>query len=163
MAARAAAAKLAGRTGAWSVGGQVENGINAGSEKLSWMKQASSFLPLVRYTGAGALATLSHYAVLMAAVEWLRVVPSIAAGAGACVGAAVSYAFNRRFTFRASTAHTQAVPRFVMVALVLAALNALGVDLGTRVLGWPYLAAQVACTIVLLFVGFVLHRRWSFA
>jgi putative flippase GtrA len=127
------------------------------------MKESSPFLPFVRYTGAGALATLSHYAVLMAAVEWLRVLPALAAGAGACVGAAVSYAFNRRFTFAASTRHARAVPRFVMVALVLAALNAAGVDLGTRVLGWPYLAAQVACTIVLLFAGFVMHRHWSFS
>lgn len=127
------------------------------------MKETSPLLPLVRYTGAGAAATLSHYAVLMALVEWLRVLPAIAAGVGTCVGAAVSYAINRHFTFATSTPHAQAVPRFVTVALVLAVLNAAGVGFGTRVLGWPYLAAQVACTIVLLFAGFVMHRRWSFA
>lgn len=127
------------------------------------MSQATLLLPLFRYTGAGVLATLSHYALLVAAVEWLGVPAPAAAGAGACLGAVVSYAVNRRYTFAASTRHRRAVPRFIGVVILLAALNAAAVDLGTRVLGWPYLAAQVAATGVLLFAGFALHRRWSFS
>lgn len=127
------------------------------------MTQATLLVPLVRYTGAGLLATLSHYALLIAAVEWLRVPAPVAAGAGACLGAAVSYAVNRRYTFAANTRHARAVPRFVGVVILLATLNAAAVDLGTRVLGWPYLAAQVAATGVLVFAGYALHRRWSFS
>jgi putative flippase GtrA len=121
-------------------------------------------LAFIRYTLTGGVATAVHYAVLLALVEWLGVPAPWAAGVGALCGAALGYLGNRHFTFQASGAsHCQAVPRFLAVALAGAALNGLIVWLGTQLLGWHYLAAQVLATLVVLGLGYRLNRSWTFA
>jgi putative flippase GtrA len=122
-----------------------------------------TLLPFVTYVGTGAVATTAHYAVLMLLVELLGIAAPVAAATGAVLGGTVSYAFNRRYTFRSSAAHVQAVPRFAVTTVLLALANGVLVQQGTQMLGWPYLLAQLAATAILLGVGFALHRRWSFS
>jgi len=49
------------------------------------------------------------------------------------------------------------------VAALGAATNGAIVWTGTDVLGMHYLAAQVVATSIVVWSGFVLNRRWSFA
>ena len=120
-------------------------------------------MEFARYTLIGGLATGGHYAVLIALVEALRVPPSIAAGLGAICGALIAYAGNRRFTFSGNHRHRKALPRFLLVAALGAALNGGIVWAGTTVLAWHYLAAQIAATFMVLIITYSYNRAWTFA
>ena len=116
-----------------------------------------------RYLLVGLLATAIHYALLMALVELAGLAAAPSAAFGAVCGALAAYAGNRRFTFPGRAVHGQALPRFLAVAAFGAAANAAIVWTGTEVFAIHYLAAQVAATSLVVWSGFVLNRRWSFA
>lgn len=116
------------------------------------------------YTVAGGIATAVHYAVLIALVELSGLSAAPSAALGALCGAAVSYLVNRRMTFVGSNAgHVQALPRFMVIALLGAALNGALVWLGVQQLGWHYLFAQALATVLVLGLTFRLNRLWTFA
>src|SRR5438067_9539818 len=77
------------------------------------------------YVGAGGVATASHYAVTIAAVEGLGVAPITASAAGFATGAAVKYWLNYFMAFQSRARHKQAMLRFVVTLLILMALNTL--------------------------------------
>lgn len=114
------------------------------------------------YIGAGGIATASHYAVAVVAVEWLHLPPLMATTAGFCVGAAVKYWLNYTAAFQSRAPHRQATPRFVIALLLFLALNTAVFWLLQSRLGLHYLLAQVITTIVLIPPGYVLHRAWVF-
>lgn len=119
-------------------------------------------MSMVLYAGVGALATVVHYAVLILCVEGLGWPPGASSPLGACAGAMVAYAGNRRVTFRDTTRpHAEALPRFAGVALVGAAGNGLIVG-GLAALGVHYLLAQVVATGVVVVATYQINRRWTF-
>lgn len=71
----------------------------------------------------GSGATALHY--LIAGLMWRGVglVPALAAGIGFGLSALFDYAANARDTFKATGAHVQSQPRFVVVAGIGLALN----------------------------------------
>jgi putative flippase GtrA len=118
---------------------------------------------LGRYLLVGLLATAVHYTLLMAFVELAGLAAAPAASFGAVCGALAAYAGNRRFTFPGGAAHQQALPRFLVVAAFGAAASGAIVWAGTEVFAMHYLAAQFVATSIVVWSGFVLNRRWSFA
>jgi dolichyl-phosphate beta-glucosyltransferase len=114
-----------------------------------------------RYVGVGALGTLLHFAVLVTLVEVFRVKPAAAAVAGASAGALVNYYLNYHLTFASKRSHRATFPRFVVVALLGMLVSGLGVRMATTA-GVHYLLAQVLCTMVILIVGFLINRDWTF-
>lgn len=135
-----------------------------------YKQRASSFTPrptaearrFVGYSFAGAVATSVHYVVLIASVELLHGPVWQGVLAGALAGAIVGYGLNHRFTFRSMQLHRVALPRFAAVALAGALLQILLVDVGTELLGWHYLAAQLFATATALAMTFVVNRQWTF-
>ena len=116
-----------------------------------------------RYLAVGAAATAVHYLLLVALVELAGSAAAPAAAFGAIFGALVAYAGNRRFTFAGRPPHFRSLPRFLTVAASGAAASASIVWTGTEVAGMHYLVAQVVATLFVLWSGFMLNRRWSFA
>ncbi len=117
-----------------------------------------------RYTLTGGIATAVHYGVLLGLVEAGHIAAGWAAAVGAAAGALVAYLGNRRFVFAGSGAsHRQALPRFLTVAALGAAVSGLVVWLGSTALGVHYLAAQVVATVLVLVLTYRLNRAWSFA
>jgi putative flippase GtrA len=116
-----------------------------------------------RYVLVGSAATTVHYALLLVLVELAGTAPAPSAAIGAVCGSLVAYAGNRRFTFPGAGTHIRSLPRFLAVAAFGAAANAAIVWTGTEAAGMHYLAAQVIATLVVLYGGFLLNRRWSFA
>jgi len=114
------------------------------------------------YIGAGGIATASHYAVTIAAVEAFAVPPVAATAAGFAVGAAIKYWLNYSVAFRSRARHAHAMVRFLVALAVMMALNTLIFALLEQGLGWHYLLAQVATTVLLIPPGYVLHRSWVF-
>lgn len=116
-----------------------------------------------RYTLMGGVATGVHYAVLIALSKSLGVAPWLAAAIGAGCGALVAYAGNRRLTFRSRRRHASALPRFLLVAGLNAALSAGAVWAGTTFLGWHYIAAQLIATALVTLAGYRANHAWTFA
>ena len=114
-----------------------------------------------RYTAVGALATLAHYALLAALVEWAGWPPPLAAGAGAALGAQLAFAGNRGFTFAHRGPWLPAWWRFQLTA-VLGGLTSVAVVWAGTGLGLHYLLAQAAATLLALVLTFALNRRWTF-
>lgn len=122
----------------------------------------SESLKFLRYAGVGIGATAAHYGVLVAGVEYAGVAPALAAAAGAFTGAVISYGCNRHYTFSSTALHRQSLPRFVLVALGSIGLSALIVAGGAS-MGAPYIASQLVATALVLFIGFAIHRGWTFS
>lgn len=113
---------------------------------------------------AGGIATSVHYTVLVALVELLDFSAAPSAAIGTLCGAVVSYLLNRHMAFASSSSgHTQALPRFIAIALLGALLNGVLVWLGVHILGWHYLLAQLLATLLVMGLTFQLHRIWTFA
>jgi putative flippase GtrA len=118
---------------------------------------------LSTYALVGAVASLAHYAVLIALVEIGGVRPVPAALAGYVVGGVVSYGLNRRHTFASDRPHREAAWRFALVALLGFGLTYAFMRLFVEQLGAPYLPAQILTTILIMFVSFAINRIWTFA
>ena len=111
----------------------------------------------------GLAATALHYLVLVGTVQLLGTAPVPSALLGYCCGGFVSYALNRRHTFRSDRPHGEAVWRFALVAGVGFVLTFLLMALLVDWWRLPYLAAQVATTGLVMFWTFTANRLWTFA
>jgi putative flippase GtrA len=117
---------------------------------------------LPAYVGAGGIATASHYAVTIIAVEFLSVLPIPASAIGFTIGAAIKYWLNYSVAFRSRARHRQAMIRYLLALGVMLALNTLLFSLLESGLGLHYVLAQACTTILLIPPGYVLHREWVF-
>jgi putative flippase GtrA len=116
---------------------------------------------LWRYALVGAVATAAHWLVLAALVEGIGLVPWLASGVGAAVGAQVAYVGNRRYTFGQAAGGWRAWARFMATAAVGAAVGMGGVAAGVAA-GLHYLASQALATGGVLLLTFAINRAWSF-
>lgn len=116
-----------------------------------------------KFLGVGVIATLCHYAVLIALVELqvLTVVP--ASALGALVGAVVGYQLNYRFSFDARTRHVKTIPRYLLVATAALGMNTVSMALLDGMLHLPYLIAQLITTGMVFVLTFTAHRLWTFS
>jgi putative flippase GtrA len=110
----------------------------------------------------GVVATLLHYGVLVALVEFAQSPPVMAALCGYVVGGIVSYGLNRRHTFASDRPHEEATWRFALVAFVGFCLTYGFMRLFVTRLGAPYLPAQMVTTGIVFFWSFLANRLWTF-
>ncbi len=124
-------------------------------------------LPLAKqfslFTLVGAVGSVAHYLLLIVLVELADSDAVITSMAGALLGAIINYLLNHRYTFRSDRRHREALPRFLAVAAVGFALNALLMWLGVDVAGLHYLLAQVLATVLVLVWNWLGNRLWTFA
>ena len=116
----------------------------------------------LRYAGAGAIGTLAHYALLITLVQLAGVPAVTASAAGATIGALVNYVLNYRFTFASQRAHRVALPRFALVSILGIVLNTIVIAALLALARVHYVVAQVIATGVVLLVGFIVNRKWTF-
>lgn len=119
-------------------------------------------LRFLGYTFVGAIGTVVHYSVLVAGVDELGLAPVVASSLGAVAGAVTNYILNYRFTFRSRKAHSDAMLKFMFVAAAGVVVNGLVVDACLRLDGVHYLVAQVIATAVVLVLGYIANRHWTF-
>jgi putative flippase GtrA len=117
---------------------------------------------LARYLLVGATATAVHWALLALLVEALGVVPWLASGAGAVLGAQVAFVGNRVYTFGHAGPLWPAWWRFMGTALLGAGVSMAVVAAGVA-LGVHYLLAQAVATALVVLLTFGLNRYWTFA
>jgi putative flippase GtrA len=115
-----------------------------------------------RFFGVGLAAAVVHYGTLVGLVELMDAAPVPATLAGYVAGGIVSYALNRRHTYRTERGHFDAGWRFVLVAGI-GFLFTWGLMLAfVEQLGWPYLPAQIITTGIVLLWSFVAHKLFTF-
>jgi putative flippase GtrA len=114
------------------------------------------------YVGAGGIATASHYATTIAAVEALSIEPIAATTIGFAIGAAAKYWLNYTAVFRSRARHTRAIVRFAITLGAMIALNALVFRAFEHGLGLHYILAQAITTVLLIAPGYLVHRHWVF-
>ncbi len=91
---------------------------------------------------AGAVATAVDFALVLALVEWVGMLPAWATVLGCGLGAVVNYSINRVLTFKSTGAVARQLARYSVVSGTSALLNAGGVALLTLhpqlayALGW---------------------------
>ncbi|CAN5197809.1 hypothetical protein BH10PSE17_BH10PSE17_07820 [soil metagenome] len=95
-------------------------------------------------------------------VEGIGIDPLKGSIAGSFVGAVVNYLLNRRFVFVTQRAHHEALPRFLVVAGIALALNALSMQAWLAFTSLPYLLAQVLTTALLLVFTYAGNAIWTF-
>ncbi|MBT8154360.1 GtrA family protein [Epibacterium ulvae] len=125
-------------------------------------KPSSLLRQFITFFGVGAIATACHYVVLFALVEGAEVLPVKASLCGGLVGAIVSYALNRTYTFQSTSQHRKTAPKFFLIAGLAVVLNTALMGVLTLSAGLPYPVAQVLTTAALIVVTFGLNRVWSF-
>jgi dolichyl-phosphate beta-glucosyltransferase len=126
-----------------------------------WLRVITA--PFVRYVGAGGIGTILHYLTLFIVVSLSSVKASIASMLGALVGALTNYILNYHLTFASKMPHRRTLPRFLVVAAISMLLTGAGMELATERLGIHFVPAQLACTVMVLVVGYVLNKIWTFA
>jgi putative flippase GtrA len=142
------------------------SGIVAGDEQLMNTIAAIGWHGIVRqllnYAKAGALATATHYLVLLGLLwgDWLS--PVLASTVGAIAGAGVAYIANARWTFSGMGVTNRSLPRFLCVAAMGTVLNAAVLILLYEIQSVPLLAAQLLATLLVFLATFVVNRQWSF-
>lgn len=122
----------------------------------------SVFRQLASYASVGVVATLAHYAVLLALVEGAGWRPVPATLHGYVVGGVVSYLLNRRHTFVSDRSHADAGWRFALVAFAGFCVTFAIMRLFVDIWGAPYLPAQVATTVLVMFMTFAINKAWTF-
>lgn len=116
---------------------------------------------LFRYTVVGAVATATHYALLMLGVEVGGWPAWWASGFGAVAGAQVAYIGNRCYTFGFRGGIAGSWVKFQSTALAGAVLGMLIVGAAVH-LGVHYLIGQLVATLAGLLLTFTINRLWSF-
>ncbi len=113
------------------------------------------------YTLVGALATATHYALLVLCVEAAGWPAFAASGFGAVFGAQVAYLGNRSVTFAHRGALGRSWAKFQITALLGALIGMVIVAAGSW-MGLHYLLSQGLATLLVLALTFGINRRWTF-
>jgi len=117
----------------------------------------------VRFFAVGTAAAATHYVVGLATYSLLGGWPGVANLIGFAAGFPVSYSGHRWWTFDSTRApHSEAVPRFLLVALSSFAANQALLLLAMHWLALPF---WLVLGVVLLLVAgatYVLSRYWVF-
>jgi putative flippase GtrA len=114
------------------------------------------------YAVAGAAATATHYAVMIAMVQWANWPEVLATCVGFLAGACVKYPLNYWGVFASRQRHSVAMTRFVLALGISFVLNAAIFALLLHVLDVHYMVSQVLTTGVVLFANYLLARCWIF-
>ena len=131
---------------------------------VSRPRRATAEVPLqwLRFATVGAANTLLSWC-LYAALERVGVPYLIASGLAFGAGAANSYAFNRRWTFRSRSRRAPEAVRFGAVQCTGLALDVVLLYALVHDVGVDHLIAQALVFPVASTVTFTLSRRWAFA
>jgi putative flippase GtrA len=117
---------------------------------------------ILAFGGAGIAAAVFHYATLIGLVEGGVLTPVPATLCGYLAGGGVSYALNRRHTYRSDRPHREAVWRFVTVAAIGFAITFAVMHVLVDRWSLPYLPAQLLTTGIVLVWSFSAHKWWTF-
>ena len=110
----------------------------------------------------GTTAALVNFLVTIVLVSQLKIIPEGANFLAFLVAFLVSYFGHRRFTFASSRHHREALPRFLITAILGFLGNETIFTLMIRVLGIHYITSLPFAILGGAIVVFLLGKFWSF-
>ena len=116
----------------------------------------------IRFVLVGGATTACQYIVLTLLVELLHVKADLASSIGYAIGAAVSYAVNRFWTFKSDVSHAQSLPRFITMIGIGLSLSFVIMHALVDFAGIYYLLAQVLTTGSVMLFNYLLAASWVF-
>ena len=125
-------------------------------------RQHGTIVQFLLFAGIGAIGTLGHFSILVVLVQLWTIDPVIASCLGFIVGALINYILNYHFTFQSNKGHTEALAKFLIVAVVGAGINATIMYNGVKNTDINYLIVQVFATSVVLLWNFAINKLWTF-
>lgn len=121
----------------------------------------STVKKILRFGWSSGIATLLHWGTMYVLVQ-AGITPLFATAAGALVGAACNYLLQFHVTFEGRSSHKQAVPVFVLVALLSWLSNNGLFEVCYQWLQWSVPVSQVVTTLMVALLNFVLYSRIVF-
>lgn len=115
------------------------------------------------FAGLGVIGTLGHYTVLVVLVQFWAVDPVFASSHGFVVGAVINYILNYHFTFQSHKRHSEALTKFLIVAIIGAGINGFIMYIGVENTRINYMIIQLFATLVVLLWNFIVNKLWTFA
>jgi putative flippase GtrA len=115
------------------------------------------------FAGLGVIGTLGHYSVLVVLVQFWAVDPVFASSLGFVVGAVINYILNYHFTFQSRKRHSEALTKFLIVAIIGAGINGFIMYIGVENTRINYMIIQLFATLVVLLWNFIVNSLWTFA
>ncbi len=116
----------------------------------------------IRFLGVGGLATIFQYALLILFVELLFIPKVPSSIISFSLSALLNYWLNFHFTFKSNKSHKEALPKFLIIALIGLLINTCVFMLSIKYLGVYYLVAQIIATAVTLVWNFTVNNLWTF-
>lgn len=126
-------------------------------------KYNSTIGQFLLFAGLGVIGTLGQYTVLVVLVQFWAVDPVFASSLGFVVGAAINYILNHRFTFQSKKRHSEALTKFLIVAIIGAGINGFIMYIGVENTRINYMIIQLFATVLVLFWNFIVNKAWTFA
>lgn len=118
---------------------------------------------LARYLFVGVANTAVGYGVILILQLQLGMHPVVANALGYVVGMIMSYALNRRYTFRSQRGHTMGVPIFVVSAAICYLLNVAVLQFSINVVGLPAAISQALAICAYTFLFYIANRYVVFS
>ena len=118
---------------------------------------------MLSFATIGGIATALHYVILILLVEILSVTALVASSVGFVCSAALNYWLNYHLTFKSSQRHSDAGPKFMLIAAIGLGINSGIVAIGTELARTNYLVVQVVATAFVLAWNFLANSAWTFA
>ena len=119
-------------------------------------------MQFARYGAAGAAAALVHLLVLTMLVELFEVEKTISSIIGFCIAIPVNYALQHKLVFGQIGNHGVFFLRYILVTLTAFVLNAVLFYSAVNYLNINYFIAQIIVTSIVMFVNFMVNRRYTF-
>ncbi|MGZ3272723.1 MAG: GtrA family protein [Caulobacteraceae bacterium] len=151
-----------------------QNGLTLdrhGSEEISEILRARRFdrnpgamkdevFQIGRYGLVGGSAALSYVGVVLLFSGTIGALG--AAILAQIVATAISYLGHRTFTFRSSTAHRQAIPRFLVATAASVVVNLAVTGFASSVLRVNTMMTSVMAICAIIVVSYASNRLWTF-
>ncbi len=117
---------------------------------------------LGRFLIVGCVNTVIGYGAILF-VQYVLSAGHLAANAiGYLIGGSGSYLLNKSFTFRSARAHSEALPRFVLVVVGCYLINLLVLEISVSQWQLPAALAQGLAVLSYVFSFYVLSRQVVF-
>lgn len=120
------------------------------------------FARLMRFGTVGVLATVVYYGLLWTMVELLAIPVLIATSAAFIFVTLENYILHYTWTFRSANAHTEALPRFLVMNVVGFGINWLVMYVGTSLAAFNYLVVQAVAIAAVTAWNLALSHFWIF-
>lgn len=115
------------------------------------------------YLFGSLLAFIVHYSTLFLLISVFGSQPLFATSMGFLIGTAVSYIYNKYYTFTGDRSFSATLTRFFIVAIIGFAINFLIFSYLVAKLFLHYVFAQLLATIMVVIWSFGANRYWTFS